>query len=155
MRPPHGNRRAERPDQAGSVAVITTAAGPRWTRLAVVFALAAGFVVIASLIVPKGTRASLSLGQEQPAEAVTPVVVRPGLIGTLEVRSHTDGSTYRLDIFTGPDEPLYTVYDANNRALAEGLTAYQVNGNFPDIGLDTLRMDGLGLVDIPVDGPGF
>jgi hypothetical protein len=156
MNHPYPGLKASRPDRTDpptAARAVARAVQPLWWKVLLAFALAACFVIVASFIAPTGTQAGISLGGEDAA-AATPEL-DPDHMGTLTARDAESGGTYIIELYAGPDEPLYTVLDDRGNTLAERLTAYEVDAQFPGIGLDQLQATGLGQVEIDVDGSPF
>ncbi len=92
-------------------------------RLAIVAGLAGTFLLVGSLNQPEPSLA----GSETTATTAAISRISPAKsLGTIE------GRTLCLQVFTGPNEPIYSLRTASGALLATGLTAEELLAAHPD-----------------------
>ncbi len=92
-------------------------------RLAIVAGLAGTFLLVGSLNQPQPSLAgSETTKRTAPISRTSP----PKSLGTIQ------GKTLSLQIFTGPDEPIYSLRTTGGALLATGLTAEELLAAHPD-----------------------
>ena len=133
---------------AGSGFHLGWLAGSTGRRVAIAGGLAAGFVLIAMSVEPRGSVAS-----EGERDVFDPNAALPAGMNEIEPSlGSLVGSDVTVTILAAPGGPRYRVVDdATGRVLVDDASAEIVDRAVPELGIERLVGEQLMLADIPLD----
>jgi len=106
------------------------------------------FLAVASIISPGSSVATpaqeprdggFPLANDQRSSPVTAAAHKPLSLGVL------DGREYTVEMWSGPINPTYSIYDADGRAMLLGARSDEVYTTLPDIDIRSM------MADVPLD----